>query len=220
MIIQPYLVVSLRTSRSSAEGSTAQASRFTCGVSRLSAQSRALPCGSASISSVGWVSANADARLIDSVVLPVPPFWLTIATTGISASCLQGIHRYLQPRAPLVLCTDVHISITTHRHEAREFRLRNPLGSSATPVTTSRPRWTLPGHRTLPPLRTPSSCRGGSVTLPAVFRLFGHRGNRQCIGAGLAAEVSYCEVVHLGCQRRPDYLRPIRRSFAVFPRII
>ena len=36
----------------------------------------------------------------------------------------------------------------------------------------------------------------------------------------LPAEVPYCEVVHLGCRRHPDYLRPIRRSFAVFPMVI
>ena len=34
------------------------------------------------------MSARADARLVARVVFPTPPFWLTMATTGMGASLL------------------------------------------------------------------------------------------------------------------------------------
>ena len=47
-------------------------------------QSRALPWGPASRSSTVPVCARDQARLVARVVLPTPPFWLTIATTVIA----------------------------------------------------------------------------------------------------------------------------------------
>ena len=68
------------------------------GWARLSAQSRALPWPSASSNSTWNRSANAQARLVEMVVLPVPPFWLTTAMTGIPQSrCVQEF-RYTKVR--------------------------------------------------------------------------------------------------------------------------
>ena len=81
-------------------------------VERLSAQSSALPCGSASSSSVGYISANAEDRLIESVVLPVPPFWLTMATTGMVTPSAMYIGRTRQ----MYIGTIELLSLSTAHH--------------------------------------------------------------------------------------------------------